>query len=116
MNNKLIAMLMLASLCSLNTVYAASNYSFQQTQTQPVYNSQYVQQPMQYSSSQPLHGNVVMVPAGTALPAMLTAPLSSANASPGQTVTMALNSDFYYNNKLIARQDSRACKISRLES
>ena len=43
MNNKLIAMLMLASLCSLNTVYAASNYSFQQTQTQPVYNSQYVQ-------------------------------------------------------------------------
>ena len=102
MNNKLIAMLMLASLCSLNTVYAASNYSFQQTQTQPVYNSQYVQQPMQYSSSQPLHGNVVMVPAGTALPAMLTAPLSSANASPGQTVTMALNSDFYYNNKLIA--------------
>lgn len=44
MNNKLIAMLMLASLCSLNTVYAASNYSFQQTQTQPVYNSQYVQQ------------------------------------------------------------------------
>ena len=102
MNNKLIAMLMLASLCSFNTVYAASNYSFQQTQTQPVYNSQYVQQPMQYSSSQPLHGNVVMVPAGTALPAMLTAPLSSANASPGQTVTMALNSDFYYNNKLIA--------------
>lgn len=60
MNNKLIAMLMLASLCSFNTVYAASNYSFQQTQTQPVYNSQYVQQPMQYSSSQPLHGNVVM--------------------------------------------------------
>ena len=38
MNNKLIAMLMLASLCSFNTVYAASNYSFQQTQTQPVYN------------------------------------------------------------------------------
>lgn len=102
MKNKLYAALLLVSLCSLNSVYAASNYSFQQTQIQPVYNSQYVQQPMQYSTNQPLHGSVVMVPAGTSMPALLTTPLSSANAAVGQTVTMALNSDFYYNNKLIA--------------
>ena len=102
MNNKLIAILLSVSMCSMNICFAASNFSFQSTQTQPVYNSQYVQQPMQYSSSQPLHGNVVMVPAGSSLPAMLTAPISSASASAGQSVSLVLNSDYYYNNKLIA--------------
>ena len=100
MNNKLVSMFII--LCSMNTVFAASNYSFEQMQTQPVYNSNYVQQPMQYSTSQPLKGNVVMVPAGTSMPAVLTTSLSSETANVGQTVTMALNSDFYYNNKLIA--------------
>ena len=102
MNNKLIATLLSVSMCSMNICFAASNFSYQSTQTQPVYNSQYVQQPMQYSSSQPLHGNVVMVPAGSSLPAMLTAPISSASASAGQSVSLVLNSDYYYNNKLIA--------------
>lgn len=102
MNNKLIATLLSVSMCSMNICFSASNFSYQSTQTQPVYNSQYVQQPMQYSSSQPLHGNVVMVPAGSSLPAMLTAPISSANASAGQSVSLVLNSDYYYNNKLIA--------------
>lgn len=102
MNNKLIATLLSVSMCSMNICFAASNFSYLSTQTQPVYNSQYVQQPMQYSSSQPLHGNVVMVPAGSSLPAMLTAPISSANASAGQSVSLVLNSDYYYNNKLIA--------------
>ena len=102
MNNKLIATLLSVSMCSMNICFAASNFSYQPTKTQPVYNSQYVQQPMQYSSSQPLHGNVVMVPAGSSLPAMLTAPISSANASAGQSVSLVLNSDYYYNNKLIA--------------
>ena len=102
MNNKLIATLLSVYMCSMNICFAASNFSYLSTQTQPVYNSQYVQQPMQYSSSQPLHGNVVMVPAGSSLPAMLTAPISSANASAGQSVSLVLNSDYYYNNKLIA--------------
>ena len=102
MNNKLIATLLSVYMCSMNICFAASNFSYQPTKTQPVYNSQYVQQPMQYSSSQPLHGNVVMVPAGSSLPAMLTAPISSANASAGQSVSLVLNSDYYYNNKLIA--------------
>lgn len=102
MNNKLIATLLSVSMCSMNICFAASNFSYQQTQSQPVYNSQYVQQPMQYSSSEPLHGNVVMVPAGSSLPAMLTAPISSVSASAGQSVSLVLNSDYYYNNKLIA--------------
>lgn len=102
MKNKNLAIFLIMLLCSVNLAYAGTNYSFEQIQPQPVYNGNYVQQPMQYSSSQPLHGNVVMVPAGTSLPAMLTTPISSASATVGQTVTMALNSDFYYNNKLIA--------------
>ena len=102
MMNKLIATLILTSMFTINSAFAAANYSYQQTQTQPAYNSQYYQQPMQYSTNHPLEGNVVMVPAGTSLPALLTTPLSSATATTGQSVSMALNSDFYYNNKLIA--------------
>ena len=102
MNKKIISSLMLVSLCSLNTAFAASNFNYEQTQTQPVYNSNYTQQPMQYSAKQPLQGSVIMVPAGTAIPATLTAPLSSATITAGQSVSMLLGSDFYYNNKLIA--------------
>ncbi len=102
MNKKLISSLMLVSLCSFNATFAASNFSYQQAQPQPTYSGQYYQQPMQYSSNQPLKGNVVMVPAGTSVPATLTTPLSSANTSAGQSVSMLLGSDFYYNNKLIA--------------
>ena len=102
MNKKIISSLMLISLSSFNSVFAASNFSYQQAQPQPTYSGQYYQQPMQYSSNQPLKGNVVMVPAGTSVPATLTTPLSSANTSAGQSVSMLLGSDFYYNNKLIA--------------
>ncbi len=102
MENKLFALLLIAVLCANGAVFADSNYNFQQS-TQPAYNNNpYVMQPMQYTPSQPLQGSVVMVPAGTAMPAMLTTQLSSATATVGQTVSMALNSDFYYNNKLIA--------------
>ena len=100
MNKKFVSALMLVSLCSFNTAFAASNFSFEQPQPQP--SGQYYQQPMHYSTKQPLKGSVVMVPAGSSLPAMLTAPISSANASAGQSVSLVLNSDYYYNNKLIA--------------
>lgn len=102
MTKNITAVLLLTVLCSLNTVFAASNFSYEEAQTRPVYNSNYVQQPMQYSTNQPLQGNVVMVPAGTSIPATLTSPLSSASVSAGQSVSMLLGSDFYYNNKLIA--------------
>lgn len=100
MNKKIVSTLMLMSLCSFNAAFAASNFSFEQPQPQP--SGQYYQQPMQYSAKQPLKGNVVMVPAGTCVPATLTSPLSSANATAGQSVSMLLGSDYYYNNKLIA--------------
>lgn len=102
MNKKITAMLLMSVLCTLDSVYAASNYSYQQTQVQPAYNSNYVQQPMQYSTNHPLQGNVVMVPAGTSIPAMLTSPISSATLKTGENISILLNSDFYYNNKLIA--------------
>ena len=100
MDKKLLITFVLISFVS--PVFADANYSYQQMQTQPVYNSQYYQAPMQYSTNQPLQGNVVMVPAGTTMPVMLTSPISSASVSAGQAVSLLLNSDFYYNNKLIA--------------
>lgn len=102
MKTKLIATSLFISICSMNVCFAASNFNYLQSQSQTVQNSQYVQRPMQYSTNEPLHGNVIMVPAGTSLPAMLTAPISSASASVGQSVSLVLNSDYYYNNKLIA--------------
>ena len=100
--SKFFATIFILSFSSVNITLAASNYSFEQMQTQANTNSNYVQQPMQYSINEPLHGNVILVPAGTAMPAMFTTPISSATASAGQTITMVLNTDFYYNNKLIA--------------
>ena len=91
---------MLVALSSFDIAFAASNFSFEQPQPQT--NNQYYQQPMQYSTNQPLKGSVIMVPAGACVPATLTAPLSSATTSAGQSVSMLLGSDFYYNNKLIA--------------
>ena len=98
----LLGLIVLGS-CSIDLAMATTNYSYNPVQTvQPNYNNQYVQQPMQYSQNQPLQGNVVMVPAGSSMRAMLTMPLSSATSATGQTVSMALNNDFYYDNHLIA--------------
>lgn len=104
MSKKFIALFLIAAFSSPAVVFAGSNFNYQQPmQAQPTYNSQYYQQPMQYSyNNQPLQGNVVMVPAGSTMPVMLTSTLSSANVKAGQSVSMLLNSDFYYNNKLIA--------------
>lgn len=101
MNKKIIAILGIVSLVSLNAAFAGSNFSYEQaTPATPVY-GQY-QQPVNYDANQPLKGSVVMVPAGTQIPAVLTYELSSATAATGQPVSMVLNRDFYYNNKLIA--------------
>lgn len=103
MTKKIISFLAIMSVFSVNIASATSNYSYQQIQTQPVYNSQYVQQPLTYSQgSAPLQGSVVMVPAGSTIPAMLVTPISSANTTVGQSVSLTLGSDYYYNNRLIA--------------
>ena len=52
--------------------------------------------------NQTLKGSVVTVPAGHNFSVVATSPISSANLILGQTVSVALGSDFYYNGNLIA--------------
>ena len=49
-----------------------------------------------------LHGSVAVVPAGQTFRTVVTTPLSSQNLTLGQTVTLALGSDFYFDGNLIA--------------
>jgi hypothetical protein len=106
MKKKLIISLLVANYLALNASLAATNFTYQQTQTQPVQNAQYYQYPMQYAKNNTLQGSVVMVPAGATVNAVLTSPLSSEYTNVGQTVTMALHNDFYYDDKLIAEAGS----------
>ena len=87
-------------------VMADNNYYFQPTQAQPINHGQYIQQPLQYAQNNTLQGKVTMVPAGTTVNARLIAPLSSAYATAGETVTMSINDDFYYGNCLVAQAGS----------
>ena len=94
MRRQIFASALIITLSTMNMAMATTNYSYEPTQVQPVQNANYVQQPLQ--------GSVVMVPAGATTKAMLTAPLSSEYTTAGQTVSLALNDDFYYGDKLIA--------------
>lgn len=85
----------------INPILANVNYNYTSMQNY-VNNDAYYQQPLQYPQNNTLQGNIVMVPAGTSVKAMLTAPLSSQYNSAGQTVSLALNNDFYYGERLIA--------------
>lgn len=98
---KYIAAIILTSLMSLNTAIAGTNFSYSEAATQPVQNTNY-NQPMNYNPSQPLRGSVVTVPAGASFGAVLSNAITSETAKTGDVVTMHLNKDFYYNNKLIA--------------
>ena len=101
MNKKLTAIVLALNICSMNLAIASTNFSYQPMPVNNTQNYQYVQQPLQPSNNT-LQGNVVMVPAGATVKAMLTAPLSSEYTTLGQTVSLALNNDFYYGDKLIA--------------
>lgn len=102
MKKQILATFIILNIASANMVFANINYNYQPTQIQQGQNNQYYQQPLQYPQNNTLQGNVVMVPAGATVKAMLTAPLSSEYTSAGQTVSLALNNDFYYNDTLIA--------------
>ena len=91
---------------SVNFAFGATNFTYQEAQTPKSSGYQYYQQPLQYAKNNTLQGNVVMVPAGATVKAMLTSPLSSEYTSVGQTVTLALNDNFYYDGKLIAEAGS----------
>ena len=49
---------------------------------------------------QPLKGQIVVVPSGTAIPASASMEISSETLQLGQNVTLALSNDFYYNNNI----------------
>ena len=106
MKRKVLISVLILNIMSANFSLAATNFTYQQGQTPQNTGYQYYQQPMQYAKNNTLSGSVVMVPAGATVKAVLTAPLSSAYTSAGQTVTMALNNDFYYDGKLIAEAGS----------
>lgn len=85
--NKLVSSLLIASLFTLGagfTEFSSQSYKANAAQLAP------------------LQGKVVMVPAGTAIPATATMELSSENLSLGQGVCIALSNNFYYNNTLVA--------------
>ena len=107
--NKFLVCLTVVSVLSLNSAFATSNFQYNQPIVDPSLNrliNNPLEQPMHYSANTPLKGSVVMVPAGTSVPATLTYELSSANVTVGQQVSMILGKDFYYNNKLIAPSGS----------
>ena len=88
-------------LFSANCVFAEPNYSFQQNTPAPTYQPNYYNENYKINNTT-LRGSVISVPAGQVMRAVVTSPVSSETASVGQSVTMVLNSDFYYNGNRIA--------------
>lgn len=85
------------------TAIAAPNFDYSQNGTVPNYNKENYNLPTQtISANHTLKGSVVTVPAGQSVSAVVTTPISSANIIAGQSVSLALGSDFYYNGNLIA--------------
>ena len=101
MDKRMIAMALGLVILSANASFAGSNYNYQPAQVQPVYNSNTNLSP-QYPQNNTLQGSVIMVPAGTTVNALLTAPISSEYTAVGQLVSLTLGSDFSYGGKLIA--------------
>ena len=96
-----VSILAILAFLYMNTANADSNFSYQAQQTLQA-TGQYYQQPLQSKTDVLLQGNVVMVPAGVSVKALVTTPLSSQYLTTGHSVNIALNDDFYYDNKLIA--------------
>lgn len=100
---KKLSVLLIASMFTLTTGFAAPNYSYQGGAQNPVYQQNYYPTPINpttYNST--LKGHVVTVPSGQSLPGYVSTPISSAYATPGQPVQISLGSDFCYNGKMIA--------------
>lgn len=91
-----------ALLLSANYAFGASNFSYQQNATNTGFQPNYYAEDSYKLNNNTLKGSVVTVPAGQSFKAVLMAPISSETAYNGQTITLALNSDFYYKGKRIA--------------
>lgn len=103
---------MYRKLCLISTVavfactpvFAAPNYDFSQTSPAPLYQqNNYPQNQYQINGNNTtLHGSVITVPAGQQIRTVTTSMLSSDTLTVGQSVSLALGSDLYYNGSLIA--------------
>lgn len=113
MNRKIVknvSLLLLATIAGANLSFAAPNYNYQQNyvQPQPQYQQNYYpSQQQSYGNpgsygEQPLRGRVVTVPPGVSMGAVVSTPISSEYLTMGQSVSVTLGSDFYYNSSLIA--------------
>lgn len=91
-----------ALLLSANCAFGASNFSYQQNATNTGFQPNYYAEESYKLNNNTLKGSVVTVPAGQSFKAVLMAPVSSETAYNGQAITLALNSDFYFNGKRIA--------------
>ncbi len=91
-----------ALLLSANWAFGASNFSYQQNATNTGFQPNYYAEESYKLNNNTLKGSVVTVPAGQSFKAVLMAPVSSETAYNGQAITLALNSDFYFNGKRIA--------------
>lgn len=91
-----------ALLLSANCAFGASNFSYQQNTTNTGFQPNYYAEDSYKLNNNTLKGSVVTVPAGQSFKAVLMAPVSSETAYNGQAITLALNSDFYFNGKRIA--------------
>ena len=91
-----------ALLLSANCAFGASYFSYQQNATNTGFQPNYYAEDSYKLNNNTLKGSVVTVPAGQSFKAVLMAPISSETAYNGQTITLALNSDFYFNGKRIA--------------
>ena len=99
--DKKFTLTLTAILLTTTAAFAAPNYNYGQNSAAPQYQQSFY--PTQtLSGNQTLKGRVVTVPAGQTFPAVVTTPISSQNLTTGQSVSIALGSDFYYNGNLIA--------------
>lgn len=89
-------------LLSANCVLAEGNFTYQDNTPNPGYQSDYYSEETYKPNNNTLKGSVITVPAGQTFKAVLMAPLSSETAYNGQSITLALASDFYYNGNRIA--------------
>ncbi len=96
--NLVLALLLLTG----SAAFAAGNYEYTQNVQAPLYQPTYYQQDNYSYNNRTLHGSVAVVPAGQAFKTVVTTPLSSQTLTQGQSVSVALGSDFYFDGNLIA--------------
>ena len=88
------------------TQYPVPVNNYQTQSYAPAYDNNVNTYTQQYNQQQ-LSGNVIFVPANTQFTASVMTPLNSEDLSTGDSVMLYLDSDFYYNNRLIAGAGSR---------